>query len=57
MMEGKRNKAIRRRSIILEKKWVAAVGKPGRLLVARLLPGQDVVEVVIELVKANGIKS
>jgi len=29
---------------MLEKKWIAAVGKPGRLLVARLLPGQDVVE-------------
>jgi len=40
-----------------EKKWVAAVGKPGRNMAVRLLPGQDVVEGVIELVKANGIKS
>ena len=40
-----------------EKKWVAAMGKPGRLMAARLLPGQDVVDGIIELIKANGIKS
>ena len=35
----------------------AAVGRSGRLLAARLLPGQDMVNGLIELITANGIKS
>jgi predicted DNA-binding protein with PD1-like motif len=34
-----------------------AVGRTRRLLAARLLPGQDVVEGCIELIKANGFRS
>lgn len=40
-----------------EIKAYSALGKPGRLLAARLLPGQDVVEGIIVLVKEHGIKS
>ena len=40
-----------------ETKAIAAMGKPGRLLAARLLPGQDAVEGIIELITSNGIKS
>ena len=35
----------------------SALGKPGRLLAARLLPEQDVVEGIIGLVKMHDIKS
>ncbi len=38
-------------------KAYSAIGKPGRLLVARLLPDQEVVEGICELIKANNIKS
>jgi|GEM_PF-614506 len=38
-------------------KAYAALGRPGRLLAARLLPGQDVVEGVTELIKAHGFRS
>ena len=38
-------------------KSYSAVGRTGRLLAARLLPQQDVVEEVISLIKENGIKS
>jgi predicted DNA-binding protein with PD1-like motif len=34
-----------------------ALGRPGRLLAARLLPGQDVVEGVIGLIEAHGLAS
>ena len=40
-----------------EVKSYVAVGRVDRLLAARLLPGQDLVEGCIELIKANGIKS
>jgi len=40
-----------------EVKAYAAAGRIGRVLAARLLPGQDVVEGIIGLVKANDIKS
>jgi predicted DNA-binding protein with PD1-like motif len=40
-----------------EIKAITAVGRPGRLLAARLLPRQDMVEGIIEIVKSNGIKS
>ncbi len=36
---------------------VAAMGRPGRLLAARLLPGQDVFKGVVELIKAHQFKS
>ena len=39
------------------KNTVSAIGRQGRLLVARLLPGVDVVEGIIELMKNNGITS
>jgi len=35
----------------------SAIGRPGRLLVARLLPGQDMIEGITELIKAHSIKS
>lgn len=37
--------------------WISAVGTPGRLVAARLLPGQDVVEAIIGLAAEHGIKS
>jgi predicted DNA-binding protein with PD1-like motif len=40
-----------------EIKSCVAMGRISRVLGARLLPGQDVVEGIIELVKANGIRS
>jgi predicted DNA-binding protein with PD1-like motif len=40
-----------------EVKAYAATGRIGRVLAARLLPGQDVVEGIIELIKSNGITS
>ena len=40
-----------------EKKWIAAMGKSGRTMAVRLLPGQDIVEGVTELIKENGITS
>ncbi len=40
-----------------EVKAYAATGKIGRVLAARLLPGQDVVEGIIELIKSNEITS
>jgi len=40
-----------------EVKCYSAVGRLGRLLAVRLLPGQDVVKGVIGLVKANNFKS
>ena len=38
-----------------EVKCYSAVGRLGRLLAVRLLPGQDVVEVVIELGVGHGV--
>ena len=35
----------------------AAIGRPGRTIVARLLPGQDLTEGVTGLIKAAGFKS
>ncbi|MAF06233.1 MAG: hypothetical protein CL389_00055 [Acidiferrobacteraceae bacterium] len=35
----------------------AAIGKVGRVLAVRLLPGQDVIEGCIELIKANDLRS
>lgn len=40
-----------------EVKAYAAVGKIGRVMAARLLPGQDVVESIIALIKSNEIAS
>ena len=40
-----------------EIKCVTAIGKPGRLMASRLLPGQDVIEAIEELVKSNGFRS
>ena len=40
-----------------EIKAYSAIGKPGRLLAARLLPEQDVVEGIMGLVKMHDIKS
>lgn len=40
-----------------EEKWVAAVGKPGRVLAARIMPGNDAINSIIELIKENGFKS
>ena len=40
-----------------EVKAYVAEGRIGRVLVARLLPGQDVVEGITELIKANHINS
>jgi predicted DNA-binding protein with PD1-like motif len=39
-----------------EKKWVAAVGKPGRILAARIMPGNDAISSMIEVIKENGFK-
>jgi predicted DNA-binding protein with PD1-like motif len=39
-----------------EKKWIAAVGKPGRILAARIMPGKDAINSMIELIKENGFK-
>ena len=39
-----------------EKKWVAAVGRPGRILAARVKPGHDAIHSMIELIKQNGFK-
>jgi len=36
---------------------ITAIGRPGRLVVARLLPGQDVVEGIVAIVKKNQINS
>ena len=38
-------------------KWICAEGKPGRLVAARLLPGQDVTEAVLGLAQEHEIKS
>ena len=40
-----------------QKSTISAIGRQGRLLAARLLPGKDVVEGIIELMKANSITS
>jgi predicted DNA-binding protein with PD1-like motif len=40
-----------------EVKAYAATGRIGRVLAARLLPGQDVVEGIIKLIKSNDITS
>ncbi len=40
-----------------EGKWICAEGRPGRLVAARLLPGQDVVEAVLGLAREHKIKS
>ena len=40
-----------------EVKAYAAAGKINRVLAARLLPGQDVVEGIIALIKSNNIAS
>ena len=40
-----------------EVKAIAALGRPGRTLAARLLPGQDVVEGIVGLIKEHEIKS
>lgn len=40
-----------------QKKTISAIGRQGRLLAARLLPGEDVVESIIELMKTNNITS
>jgi len=40
-----------------EGNMISAVGRPGRLLAARLLPGQDLVEGALGLIKANGFRS
>ena len=40
-----------------EKKWTAAVGKQGRVLAARIEPGKDAINSIIELIKENGFKS
>lgn len=40
-----------------EKKWIAAVGTPGRVVAARIEQGQDAINSIIELIKENGFKS
>lgn len=40
-----------------EKKWTAAVGKQGRVVAARIEPGNDAINSIIELIKKNGFKS
>lgn len=38
-------------------KWISAEGKTGRVVAARLLPGQDVIEAVLGLAEEYNIKS
>ncbi len=38
-------------------KWISAEGKTGRLVAARLLPGQDLVEAVLGLAGEYGLRS
>ena len=38
------------------KKWTAAVGKQGRVVAARIEPGNDAINSIIELIKENGFK-
>ncbi len=40
-----------------EKKWIAAVGKPGRVVAARIERGNDAINSIIELIKEYGFKS
>lgn len=37
--------------------WISAEGKTGRVVAARLLPGQDVIEAVLGLAQEHGIRS
>ena len=39
------------------KSYIAAVGKPGRLLAARILPEQDVYESIIRIIQENELNS
>lgn len=38
-------------------KWIAAVGKPGRIIAARIERGEDVINSITELIEENGFKS
>ncbi len=40
-----------------KKKWMAAVGKPGRVIAARIERGEDTINSIIELIKENGYRS
>jgi predicted DNA-binding protein with PD1-like motif len=40
-----------------EKKWIASMGKPGRVVAARIERGQDTINSIIELIKEYGFKS
>jgi uncharacterized protein len=40
-----------------EKKWISAVGKPGRVVAVRIKPGQDAFNTIVELIQEYGFKS
>lgn len=40
-----------------EKKWISAIGKPGRVVAARIKSGEDAFNTIIELIKEYGFKS
>ena len=40
-----------------EKGWIAASGRPGRMVAVRIEPGSDVINSVIAIIKSNGFKS
>lgn len=40
-----------------EKKWIAGVGRPGRVVAVRIERGKDAFNSIIELIKENGFKS
>ena len=38
-------------------KWVAGVGRPGRIVAARIERGEDAIQSIIALIKEYGFKS